>query len=59
MLIKIIKKTIFAMFLLYSFNVVAVKFGIIIPINYVTILLTTIFDIPAMILLIFSLILIF
>jgi len=59
MIIKIIKKIIFAVVLLYSFNLIAVKFGIIIPINYITISLVTLLDIPAMILLVFSLILIF
>lgn len=59
MIIKTIKKIIFAIVLLYSFNLIAVKFGIIIPINYITISLVTLLDIPAMILLVFSLILIF
>lgn len=59
MIIKILKKIVFAVILLYSFNLIAVKFGIIIPINYITVFLTTVLDIPAMILLVFSLILIF
>lgn len=59
MIIKIIKKLIFSIVLLYSFNLIAVKFGIIIPINYISVSLLTLFDIPAMILLFFSLILIF
>ena len=59
MIIKIIRKLIFAVVLLYSFNLIAVKFGIIIPINYISVVLLTLFDIPAMILLVFSLILIF
>lgn len=59
MIIKIIRKLIFAVALLYSFNLIAVKFGIIIPINYISISLLTLFDIPAMILLVFSLILVF
>lgn len=59
MIIKIIRKLIFAVVLLYSFNLIAVKFGIIIPINYISVALLTLFDIPAMILLVFSLILIF
>ena len=59
MIIKILKKIIFAVVLLYSFNLIAVKFGIIVPINYITISLVTLLDIPAMILLVFSLILIF
>ena len=59
MIIKIIKKIIFAIVLLYSFNLIAVKFGVIVPINYITIALLTLLDIPGMILLVFSLILIF
>ena len=59
MIMRILKKIVFAVFLLYSFNLIAVKFGIIVPINYITVVLTTILDIPAMALLVFSLILIF
>jgi pro-sigmaK processing inhibitor BofA len=56
---KILRKIIFAVILLYSFNLIAVKFGIIIPINYITVFLITILDIPAMAFLLFTLILIF
>lgn len=59
MIIKILKKIIFAGVLLYSFNLIAVKFGVIIPINYITIPLVTLLDIPAMVLLVFSVVLIF
>ncbi len=59
MIIKILKKIIFAVVLLYSFNLIAVKFGVIIPINYITIPLVTLLDIPAMVLLVFSVVLIF
>jgi len=59
MIIKILRKFIFAVVLLYSFNLIAIKFGIIVPINYITVFLITILDIPAMVLLVFSLILIF
>lgn len=59
MIKKILKKLIFAVILLYSFNLISVKFGVIIPINYITVFLITILDIPAMVLLVFSLILIF
>lgn len=59
MIIKILKKLVFAVVLLYSFNLIAFKFGIIVPINYITIFLVTALDIPAMILLVFSFILIF
>lgn len=56
---KIIKKIIFAVIMLYSFNLIAVKFGVIIPINYITILLITMLDIPAVALLLFALMLVF
>ena len=59
MIIKIFKKIVFAVILLYSFNLISVKFGIIVPINYITVILTTVLDVPAMALLVFSLILIF
>ena len=59
MIIKILKKIIFAVVLLYSFNLIAVKFGVIIPINYITIPLVTLLDMPAMVLLVFSVVLIF
>lgn len=59
MITKILKKMICAIMLLYSFNLIAVKFGIIISINYITIILVTFLDIPAMVLLIFSFILFF
>ena len=54
MIIKILKKIMFAIILLYSFNIIGVKFNVIIPINYITVFLITILDIPAMIMLIFS-----
>lgn len=59
MITKILKKMICVIMLLYSFNLIAVKFGIIIPINYITIILVTFLDVPAMVLLIFSFILFF
>lgn len=43
-----IKKIIAAAFLLYAFNMVAVKFNIVIPINLWTIGFTTFFDIPGL-----------
>lgn len=59
MITKILKKLVFSIVLLYSFNLIAVKFGVIVPINYITILLVTFLDIPAMVLLVFSFILLF
>ena len=59
MMKKILKKIIFSIILLYSFNVIAVKFCIVVPINYLTIFLITMLDVPAMIMLVFSLIIYF
>lgn len=59
MLKKIIKKVIFGAFLLYGYNLIAVSFGLVIPINYFTIALAGLFDIPAMCMLIMSLIFVF
>jgi len=59
MFIKLVKKVTFSFFLLYSFDLIAIKFGILIPINYITLFLVTLFDVPALILLIFSYVLIF
>ncbi len=59
MIMKVLKKITFAFVLLYSFNLISSKFGIVIPINAITMFLVTLFDIPAMILLFFSLIIIF
>lgn len=59
MIIKILRRIVFAVILLYSFNLIAVKFGVIVPINYITVILMTILDVPALVLMVFSLILIF
>lgn len=56
---KIIKKIIFGVFLLYGYNLIAVSFGFMIPINYITIVLVSLFDIPAMFMLVMSLVFIF
>ena len=53
---KLIKKIIVAALFIYSFDVFAVSLNLSIPINFITILLVTIFDIPAlMCLVLFSL----
>lgn len=59
MIKKIIKKIIFGAFLLYGYNLIAVSFGLVIPINYFTIALVGLLDIPAMVTLIMSLIFVF
>ena len=43
-MVKYIKKVIMAAFLLYAFNMVAVNFNIVLPINFWTLLFTSFFD---------------
>ena len=47
-LIKFIKKVIFSSFLLYGYNLIAVNFNMIIPINLFTILSMCILGIPSL-----------
>lgn len=47
-IIQIVKKIFFAVFLIYSYNIVAVPLGIIVPLNLFTIIYVTIFDVPAL-----------
>ena len=56
---KIIKKIILGVFLLYGYNLIAVTFGTTIPINVLTVLFVSLFDIPAMLVLVLPLIFIF
>ncbi len=46
---KYLKKIIMGSFLIYGFNMIAVNFNIVIPINPWTILFTSIFDMPAIV----------
>ena len=46
---RIIKKIVLSMCLLYSFNILIMKTGIIIPINYYTIGFISLFGIPGLI----------
>ena len=59
MIEKTIKKIILSFFLLYWFNNIGVNFNLKIPINIVTIILITFFDIPGLALLSISLIVLF
>lgn len=45
---KLIKRIIVATLLIYSFDIFAVSLNLSVPINFVTIFLVTIFDIPAL-----------
>ena len=58
-MLKLIRKILFAVFLLYSFNLISVNFNIIIPINFITVLLVALLDLPGMITLLISMITIF
>lgn len=49
---KLIKKVIFAFLLLYTYNLVATSFNLIVPINYITVGLLTFLDAPGLILLV-------
>lgn len=51
-IVKLIKKVIFSAFLLYGYNLIAVNFNMIIPINIYTICFVTILGIPSMLALI-------
>lgn len=46
---KYLKKIIMGAFLIYTFNVIAVNFNIVIPINIWTISFASIFDLPGVI----------
>lgn len=59
MIKKVLKKFIFGAFLLYGYNCIAVSFGLLLPINYFTIVLVSLLDIPAMFMLVMSLIFVF
>lgn len=55
----IIKKIIISAFFIYSYNLIAVKFNMIIPINIITISLVSLFGMPAMFFLIASMLFVF
>ena len=44
--IKYLKRVIMASFLIYAFNMVAVNFNVVVPINLWTIVFASIFDVP-------------
>jgi pro-sigmaK processing inhibitor BofA len=50
-MIKILKKITFSFILLYSYNLIASSFNLIIPINYISIFIVTILDFPGIALL--------
>lgn len=56
---KILKRIIFYIFLLYSFNLFVSPIGIIIPINYITVSFLVLFGIPSLFCLILLSVLLF
>lgn len=56
---KYIKKVIISIFILYGYNLISQSLGLMIPINIYTVALLTIFGIPALLALIFILVLVF
>ena len=57
--INLLKKIVISAFLLYGFNLIAGTFGLIIPINIITVLLVSILGLPALFSLVIILLLIF
>lgn len=51
-IIKVLRKVIFSFILLYTFNMIAMPLNLIIGINIITILITTILGVPGLLLLI-------
>ena len=58
-LIKILKRIIISSFLLYGYNLIVQPLGLFIPINIITISVLTILGIPALLALIFIIVLIY
>lgn len=56
---KFIKKIILSIFVLYGYNFISQSLGMIVPINIYTVLLLSIFGIPALFALIFILVVVF
>ena len=50
-LLYIMKRIIFSIILLYTYNLIGISINLIIPINIVTILIVSLFDIPGFLLL--------
>ena len=58
-LLKYIKKIVFSFFLLYGYNIVMQPIGFLIPINIITVGFITLLGVPALLSLIFIMILVF
>ena len=53
LIFKYLKKIIIGVFMLFAFNLIANTFNIIVPINFFTIIIVGIFDVPGLIALVF------
>ncbi len=49
---KVIKKIIYSFILIYTYNLIAVSYNMMIPMNYITLGIITILDIPGLILIV-------
>lgn len=58
-MLKLFKRIVFSAFIIYSFNIIAVKFNIVIPINLFTIGFVSVLDIPGMTMLVLAFAMIF
>lgn len=56
---KFIKRIILSIFILYGYNLISQSLGMIVPINIYTVLLLSLFGIPALFALIFILVVVF
>lgn len=54
MIIRIVKKIIFALVVIYSFDIIFKGFGIIIPINYYTVPIIAVLGFPGLVMLALS-----
>ncbi len=51
-IIKVVKKVAFSFFSLYGYNLIAIQFNLLVPINIITVLLVSILGMPGLVLLI-------
>ena len=58
-ILSLIKKIILGFFILYSFNIISANFNMVIPINFVTVSLVTLFGFPGLFALFMLFILVF
>ena len=56
---SLIKKIILSFFVLYGYNLIAISFGLMIPINFFTVLMLSVLGFPALLALVVILIVVF